>query len=287
MTAHAFALADNRTAELGGYDDEALAEMISSVLSVDPDLLETTGWSEDDLAAMLGTASELPPALADPDEAPPLRLEPTSVQGDVWRLGPHRLLCGDSTDIAAVEAMLVGERCDCMWTDPPYGVSYVGKTKEALTIENDGAEGLAELLAGAFAVATAALQPGAPVYVAHAAGPLSLEFSKAFLEAGWLLRQTLIWVKDTMVLGRSDYHYRHEPILYGFTRGGQGRLGRGGERWFGDNTATTVLEVPKPSRSTDHPTMKPIDLVTRCLENSCPPGGGAWFTSRSAVPDPR
>lgn len=277
-TARAFALADNRTAELGDYDDEALAAMIAAVQGADPELLAATGWSADDLADLI-QIEEVPAApLADPDDVPPTPTEPISKPGDVWILGPHRLLVGDSTDAAAVEAMLEGDRCDCMWTDPPYGVDYVGKTKDALTIRNDGAGGLPELLAGAFAVATAALKAGAPVYVAHPPGPLSLDFATAFLNAGWLLRQNLIWVKDVMVLGHSDYHYRHEPILYGFTDpdASSGRLGRGGDRWFGDNAQTSILEVPKPPRSGDHPTMKPVELVTRCLANSCRPGGQVY-----------
>lgn len=263
-------LADNRTAELGGYDDAALAELLHE-LEGD---FDGSGWTEGDLDGLLTDGSP-EVGLTDPDDFPEPPAEPVSKPGDVWRLGQHRLLCGDSTDMAAVEAMLDGDRADCMWTDPPYGVDYVGKTKDALTIQNDGAADLPELLAGAFAVATAALKPGAPVYIAHPPGPLSLDFAKAFLDAGWLLRQNLIWVKDAMVLGRSDYHYRHEPILYGFTdpEPGSGRLGRGGDRWFGDNAQTSVLEVPKPPRSEDHPTMKPVELVARCLANSCRPGG--------------
>lgn len=270
-TARRINLADNRTAELGSYDNDALAELIAGM----NDDLDGTGYTQDDIDALLGTVEELPPVLGDPDDVPEPPVDPISKPGDVWILGSHRLLCGDSTDIAAVEAMLEGDRCDCMWTDPPYGVDYVGKTKDALTIQNDGAAGLEDLLAGAFAVATAALKPGAPIYVAHPPGPLSLDFAHAFLNAGWLLRQNLIWDKGAMVLGRSDYHYRHEPILYGFTDApaGSGRLGRGGDRWFGDNAQTSVFEVAKPSRNEDHPTMKPVELVTRCLANSCPPDG--------------
>lgn len=263
-------LADNKLAELGGYDNDALAELLAAL---DNDL-DGTGYTVADIDALLDTEEPLV-ALNDPDEIPDPPADPVSRPGDVWLLGSHRLLCGDSTDIAAVEAMLDGDRCDCMWTDPPYGVDYVGKTKDALTIRNDGAADLPELLAGAFAVATAALKSGAPVYVAHAPGPLSLDFAKAFLDAGWLLRQNLIWVKDAMVLGRSDYHYRHEPILYGFTDApaGSGRLGRGGDRWFGDNAQTTVFDVAKPTRNDVHPTSKPVELVAGGLRNSCPPGG--------------
>jgi DNA modification methylase len=260
-------LADNRLAELGGYDTDALAELLSYL---DGDY-EGTGYTDADIDALI--SPPLPATHGDPDNVPAAPDEPASKPGDVWQLGPHRVLCGDSTDVAAVESMLAGDLSDCMWTDPPYGVDYVGKTKDALTIVNDGAGDLPELLAGAFAVATIALLPGAPVYVAHAPGPLSLTFARAFLDAGWLLRQNLVWVKDVLVLGRSDYHYRHEPIMYGFTNGGEGRLGRGGQRWYGDNAATTVFEVPKPSRSEDHPTMKPTELIVRCLNNSCRPGG--------------
>lgn len=262
-------LADNRLAELGDYDEQALAELLESL---DGDY-EGTGYAEEDLTALLADVQELPAELNDPDDVPDTPPEPFSKPGDMWLLGPHRLLCGDSTDMAAVEAMLNGDRCDCMWTDPPYGVSYVGKTADALTIQNDGEADLTELLAGAFAVATAALKPGAPVYIAHPAGALSLTFRLAFDNAGWSLRQGLVWVKNTIVLGRSDYHYKHEPILYGFTAGGEGRRGRGGDAWYGDNAQSTVFEVPKPARNADHPTMKPVELVAMALRNSCPPGG--------------
>lgn len=217
--------------------------------------------------------TELPPALADPDNVPDAPSEPVSKPGDLWLLGKHRILCGDSTDVAAVGAMLAGDRADCMWTDPPYGVDYEGKTKDALTIRNDGAADLPELLAGAFAVATAALKPGVAVYVAHPPGPNSLVFAAAINDAGWSLRQQLIWDKGVMVLGHSDYHYRHEPIWMAYTDGGQGRRGRGGDNWHGDNSQISVFQIPKPPRSEQHPTMKPVELITAMLGNSCPRGG--------------
>lgn len=271
-TARRINLADNRTAELGTYDDDALAELITAL---DGDY-DGTGYAQDDIDAILNQNEELPAVLSDPDDVPDTPTRPVSAPGDVWCLGPHRVLCGDSTDIAAVETMLDGDRCDCMWTDPPYGVNYVGKTADALTIENDGAGNLPELLAGAFAVATAALTPGAAVYIAHPPGALSKTFRDSFDEAGWSYRQGLVWVKDTLVLGRSDYHYRHEPIMYGFTDGGEGRRGRGGENWHGDNAQTSVFEIPKPPRNQEHPTMKPVELVTRCLSNSTAPGARVY-----------
>jgi len=167
---------------------------------------------------------------------------------------------------------LEGESAELLWTDPPYGVSYEGKTRQALRIEGDGATGLDALLSEAFAAADAVLSPGARLYVAHPAGELSLAFGHAFLAQGWKLRQTLMWVKDQFVLGRSDYHYRHEPIFYGH-KAGEGRIGRGAQGWYGDHAQDSVLEVPRPRASHDHPTMKPPELVERCVRNSTRRGG--------------
>lgn len=268
-TAARIVLVDNRTADLAENDDRLLAALLADL----PDL-EGTGYTDDDLEALLASMAVPGEIHGDPDDAPDLPADPITEPGQLWHLGPHRVLCGDATDPGAVEALLDGERADCMWTDPPYGVEYVGKTKDALTIQNDGANGLPELLAGAFAVAAKVLRPGAPLYVAHA-DTARVTFETAMLEAGWLFRQNLIWDKGQMVLGHSDYHYQHEPILYGFTPApvGFGRLGRGGDHWYGDNAQTTVFAVPMPSRNAEHPTMKPVELITRCLENSCPPAG--------------
>jgi DNA modification methylase len=160
-----------------------------------------------------------------------------------------------------------------VWTDPPYGVDYVGKTQDALTIQNDSAGGgLFDLLAAAFGVVATVCRRGAPVYVAHA-DTERVCFESAMESAGLKVRQNLIWVKNVMVMGRSDYHYKHEPILYGFVPADSGRLGRGGERWFGGNNQTTVFEVDRPARSAVHPTMKPVALVDAMLANSLPFGG--------------
>jgi DNA modification methylase len=261
-----------------GRNDEAKLIALLTGLAQTPRGLEGTAYDGDDLDAMIaalqgdqgGGGNNLN---GDPDDIPDPPPEPVTKPGDLWLLGgQHRLLCGDSTDIAAVEAMLAGDRADAMWTDPPYGVNYTGKTKDAMKIRNDGSDGLPALLAGAYAVATAALKPGAPVYIAHPAGTLSKVFTDAFFTAGWRFHEGLVWVKDSMVLGHSDYHYRHEPIMYGYTAG-EGRHGCGGDGWYGDNSQTSVFEIPRPKRSEEHPTMKPVELVTRCLANSCPPGG--------------
>lgn len=271
--ADAYLIADNEWTVRGAWDEIELAELLQDVMEADPDLLAVTGYAESDIIGLLGGPAGADRIAGDPDDAPSVPQRPVTAPGDVWHLGEHRLLCGDATDSAAVAALLSGERCDAMWTDPPYGVEYVGKTRDALTIRNDDAPGLADLLAAAFAAATSALRPGAAVYVAHPPGALRRVFLDAFCGAGWMFRQELVWVKDSLVLGRSDYHYRHEPIMYGFTDGGAGRLGRGGKFWRGDDAQTSVFEVPKPSRSETHPTMKPTALITAMLANSCPSGG--------------
>jgi len=217
---------DNRTSELGSFDTDVLLDLLQEL----PDL-EGTGYDDDYLDGLLAE-TPVPEGETDRDDAPPPPADPVSRPGDVWMLGRHRVLCGDSTDVAAVEAMMDGDLADCVWTDPPYGVDYVGKTKDALTIQNDQATDLDGMLAGAFATIIAVARPGAPVYSAAPQGPLLHDFQSAFVASGIQWRQNLVWVKNSMILGRSDYHYKHEPILYGFTPAGAGtgRLGRGGDR---------------------------------------------------------
>lgn len=264
-------LADNRTADLGDYDTAELAELLSGL---DGDLAGT-GYDLDDLADLAAALDDAAGVelTGDPDAAPPPPAEPICRPGDVVQMGRHRLWCGDATDTAGVLEHLMGdERAACVWTDPPYGVDYTGKTGDALTIRNDAAAGLRELLDGALATMRAAARPGAPVYVAHADAERAT-FEAALVAADMPPRQNLIWVKNAFALGRADYHWRHEPILYAFTPGGEGRLGRGGPHWYGDDAQTTVLEHDKPSRNAEHPTMKPVSLIAHMLGNSCPPGG--------------
>lgn len=262
--ARAYALADNRTAELAAWDSDVLLETLHE--------LEATGWEVDclgwdtrDLARIDGSLDIVE------DDAPDLPSDPVSTLGDSWSLGRHRLVVGDSREYATVARALTAP-ADCLWTDPPYGVHYVGKTAAALTIENDTPRELPELLAAAFGAAAAQLRAGVGVYVAHPAGPLQVTFIEAFAAAGWLLRQTLVWVKDQIVLGRSDYHYQHEPILYGYTPA-KGRKGRGAAGWYGNDAQSSVLSIARPSRNGEHPTMKPVELVARCVVNSTRRGG--------------
>jgi DNA modification methylase len=264
--ATAFAISDNRTAELAEWDESALYAQLASLQDEGFDLPEL-GFDTAEVADLL----DAPAGSGDTDAIPDEPEKPWVQSGDLFLLGEHRLLCGSSTDAADVDRLMDGKRARCMWTDPPYGVSYVGKTKNALTIENDGAEGLEALINAAFAQADRVLEPGGAIYVAHPAGALNVTFGVSFLAAGWRLHETLIWVKDSFALGHSDYHFRHEPIFYGY-KPGEGRWGRGGQGWYGDDAQDSIFEVPKPRRNDKHPTSKPVDLIVRMLKNSTQPG---------------
>ena len=235
---------------LADADPTALTSLLADV--------ETADRAVQTLLAGLTPESEapLPP---DPGPSP---LAPTTVThpGDTWQLGGHRLRCGDATRAADVDALIEGEEAEWMWTDPPYGVEYGGGSGAALPIANDTIAALPDLLRGAFTRASPVLQRGAPAYLVSPAGPNAAIFLAAFVEAGWHLHQTLIWVKDTFVLGHADHHYRHEPILYGWTPGPR--------PWFGGRTVDSVFEFPRPKRSLDHPTGKPVALVEAQLRNS-------------------
>jgi len=257
-------LADNRTSDLATYDSEALAELLQEL----PEL-SGTGYDEDDLDALL---AELGRTERGEDDPPPLPAAPATRRGDLYELGPHRLLCGDARERAAYGALLGNEGADLLWTDPPFGVAYRGKTPARLRIAGDTRDGVRELLGESFARIDAALREGAPLYVCHPSGAAALPFLEAFLAQGWSLRQTLVWVKDAFVLGRSDYQWRHEAILYGFKPAAV-RLGRGAAGWHGDDAQTSVLEFDRPRASREHPTIKPPELIEATLRNSSRPGG--------------
>jgi site-specific DNA-methyltransferase (adenine-specific) len=242
-------------------DPPALAELLARV--------QTTSQAVRDFLEGIARGAGLPATrlLADPDWAPPPPSKPKTKRGDLWSVGRHRLLCGDATDMKDLKRLMAGERVKVVWTDPPYGVGYTGKTPRALRIVNDRAADLDAFLQRAFASIDDVLAAGAAIYLCHPAGPLAATFVQAFSAQGWQLRQQLVWVKDAMVLGHADYHWRHEPILYGFAQGG-GRRGRGGQGWYGGNAQTSVFELPRPKASREHPTMKPVELVRRCLLNS-------------------
>lgn len=192
------------------------------------------------------------------DEVPEPPTEPVTQPGDLWTMGEHRVLCGDSTKVSTCETGTV----DLVFTDPPYGVDYTGKTEEALKIASDG-EQFSEVIAATFRRAVAACRPGAVWYVAAPAGPQFYSFATILLELD-IWRQTLVWAKDTMVLGHSDYHYRHEVLFYGWKPGKH--------KPPPDRTQTTVWAFDRPKASREHPTMKPVSLVAKAIGNSTKPG---------------
>jgi DNA modification methylase len=262
-TATAFMLADNRTADLGGYDERLLAAILSDTAAASN--LAGTGYDVDDVAALIAAAGLADERDADVCPAPPVPTDVYVRAGELWSLGAHRLLIGDSTDAADVERVTEGAPVDLLWTDPPYGVGYVGKTKAALRLANDDLGDVATRRLVADALTLAPLRPGGAFYLAAPAGPLHLAFLLALGDAGLAVHQTLVWVKDRFVLGHADYHARHEPILYGWRDGAAHHFVR-------DRTQDTVWEINRPSRSTDHPTMKPVALVERAIRNSSRPG---------------
>lgn len=194
------------------------------------------------------------------DTTPPE--EPITVLGDLYEIGEHRLLCGDSTQTDAFEKLMDGELADMVVTDPPYNVAYEGKTKDALTIENDsmGDDDFYKFLYDFYTALTTAVKKGGAIYVWHASSEI-INFAKAMVDSGWLLKQQLIWVKNTMVMGRQDYQWKHEPCLYGWLKGGS-------HQWYSDRKQTTVINFDKPMRNGEHPTMKPIGLFGYQIENS-------------------
>jgi len=253
----AFALADNRTAELAEWDSQILADQMLE--------LDAVGW---DLAEFGFEPLQPPidPESLEDDEVPEPPAEAITKLGDLWKLGRHFLVCGDATDASCYDKVLQGRKADAVWTDPPYGVAYVGKTSDALTIQNDRLDltDLTQLLRDSLGMLWVHTKPGAAWYVSAPHGQIGLAFSIALNELK-VWRHSLIWLKDIMVMGRADYHYKHEVIYYGWTEGGP-------HNWYSDRKQTTVLSIDRPKRSAEHPTMKPIALIAKCLENSTKSG---------------
>jgi DNA modification methylase len=242
-------LAANNKHIAGGFavDDPAAAAHVDAVLGGLPDAEQALSGLKA-LRADFAVEEKSVETEVEEDEVPEPPAEPVTKPGYVWELGDQRLICGDSRFVEH------GQRPDMVLTDPPYGVAYVGKTDEAKTIQNDALspEDLADLVRDVFGAAYAAARPGSYFYATVPAGPPHLIFAQSWQDFG-LLRQILVWVKDSMVLGYSEYHYRHEPILFGWKPGGERHKNA-------DRTRTSVLEVPRPKASREHPTMKPPQL---------------------------
>lgn len=247
----AYRLADNKVAEKAEWDFELLGEELEDLFDFD---MAALGFEE---------VVEEEPAEVEEDDfdvTPPK--EAITKPGDIYQLGRHRLMCGDSTSIDDVEKLMNGFKADLLITDPPYNVSYEGKTKDALTIENDSMENdeFRQFLRDAFFCADSAMKEGAVFYIWHADSE-GYNFRGACFDIGWEVRQCLIWNKNSMVMGRQDYHWKHEPCLYGWKAGA-------GHLWASDRKQTTILDFDRPTRNAEHPTMKPVKLFDYQIQNN-------------------
>ena len=247
----AYRLADNKVAEMADWDFDLLSAELDDLFDYD---MSVFGFEDDVL--------EEEPEVVEDDYEDELPEEPKSKPGDIWLLGNHRLMCGDSTVITDVEKLMDGQLADMLITDPPYNVAYEGKTKDKLTIQNDKMENddFRQFLRDAFSTADAFMKPGAVFYIWHADSE-GYNFRGACNDVGWQVRQCLIWNKNSMVMGRQDYHWKHEPCLYGWKDGAS-------HLWASDRKQTTVIDFTRPGRADIHPTMKPIGLFDYQIKNN-------------------
>ncbi|MFU1594058.1 DNA modification methylase [Streptococcus dysgalactiae] len=250
----AFRLADNKVGEIAVWDLDLLNEELNDILDLD---MSAFGF---DVLDNLDDLIEDEKDLDDFTETVPD--EPKSKLGDIYQLGSHKLMCGDSTNEADVKKLMNGEMADLLLTDPPYNVAYEGKTKDSLTIKNDSMDNdsFRQFLVNAFSSANEVMKPGAVFYIWHADSE-GYNFRGACFDIGWTVRQCLIWNKNSMVLGRQDYHWKHEPCLYGWKDGA-------GHLWASDRKQTTVIDYDKPQRNGVHPTMKPVGLFDYQIKNN-------------------
>ena len=255
---NAYRIADNRTNEEAEWDIELLKTELKDLQLKDFDL-DLTAFDEDQLNNFL---FEIKEGLTDEDAVPETPEEPITKLGDIWKLGKHKLICGDSTKLDTYEKLCGETKVDLYLTDPPYNVSYVGKTKEKLTIQNDKQtdDEFIQFLSQAFVSADSVLKMGGAFYIWHSDSE-GLNFRLACIEAKWKLRQTLIWSKNSMVMGRQDYHWQHEPCLYGWKEGSS-------HSWYSDRKQTTIIKYDRPTKSKLHPTMKPVGLMEYLVKNS-------------------
>ena len=247
----AFRLADNKVAEKAEWDFDLLNTELDDIIDLDMELFGFEDALQDNAEEAIEDEFEV--------ELPP---EPKSKLGDIYQLGNNRLMCGDSTVLEDVEKLMGGEQADMLLTDPPYNVNYEGKTKDKLKIKNDKMDNdnFRQFLTDAFSNADMVMKPGAVFYIWHADSE-GYNFRGACFDAGWTVRQCLIWNKNSMVMGRQDYQWKHEPCLYGWKEGA-------GHLWASDRKQTTVINFDKPTRNDMHQTMKPIPLFDYQIKNN-------------------
>ena len=252
----AYIIADNRMAMDAGWDEELLRVEIEALQGMDFDPL-LTGFDEKELAALFDEGTEAKDDDFDVDEE--MEKPVFSKTGDVWTLGRHRLVCGDSIKAETYEILMQGKKANLVVTDPPYNVNYEGSAGK-IKNDNMAAEKFYQFLLDAFTNMEKVMAEDASIYVFHA-DTEGLNFRRAFTDAGFYLSGCCIWKKPSLVLGRSPYQWQHEPVLYGWKKNGK-------HQWYSDRKQTTIWEFEKPRKNADHPTMKPIPLLAYPITNS-------------------
>ena len=254
----AYILADNRMAMDAGWDEELLKIEMEELQNLGYDL-EFTGFDEKELADLFGVDDK---EVKEDEFDLTAALEKASFveRGDVWFVGKHKLMCGDATSSEDVAKLMEDKKANLILTDPPYNVAF--KSSDGLTIQNDSMDNndFYEFLYLSFKNMADHLENGGAAYVFHA-DTEGLNFRKAFIDAGFHLAGCCIWVKDSLVLGRSDYQWQHEPVLYGFMQNGK-------HPWYSDRKQTTIWNFDKPKKNSNHPTSKPLDLLAYPINNS-------------------
>lgn len=260
----AYVLADNKLAMNAGWDNEMLAVEISELQGADFDV-SITGFDEMEIADLFAGDNDAEAVDDEFDLSAALEKASFAEYGDIWHVGRHRLMCGDATKAEDVEKLMEGKKANLMLTDPPYGVDF--KSSSGLTIKNDSIKGseFYQFLLDAFTNMKDHMEKGGSAYCFHA-DTEGLTFRQAFIDAGFHLAGVCIWVKNSLVLGRSDYQWQHEPVLYGFLQNGK-------HKWFSDRKQTTIWNYDKPKRSANHPTSKPLDLLSYPISNSTQENG--------------
>jgi len=249
------AIADNKTSDTSEFDFQLLSEDFNM------EILEGLGFDDFEIDLFKEEVN-----IEDDNCDLELPQEPNTKISDIYQLGNHRLMCGDSSKEEDLKSLMGDELADAWVTDPPYNVDYKGKTKDSLTIANDnmGDTDFRAFLVACYAAADSVMKKGAAFYIWHS-DTEGYNFRGACRDIGWQLRECLIWVKNSLVMGRQDYHWKHEPCLYGW-KGGDSHT------WNSDRKQTTVIEWDKPLRNDIHPTMKPVGLIGYQINNSTKKG---------------